>query len=242
MPGALLTPLNAGTPADAIAAIRQQAGEGADFIKVGMVTPQVLFPAQAEAQRLDIPILGHLPPGIDVSAAARSGFKSIEHLGPGVTILADCSRDRDALHQAIAARSAITLPRIKIPFMGRVVAHIVRNGVVNPVNRSRPEDIAIWQRAIDTFAEDRARELAAVFAKTGTWHTPTLIRERTEQLCDAPEFSDDPNLTYMPPATVKTWTKAARTFARFPAEARATFRAGYDVLLRLTKILDHARG
>jgi hypothetical protein len=80
-----------------------------------------------------------------------------------------------------------------------------------------------------------------VFAETGTWRTPTLIRERTEQLCDAPEFSDGPNLTYMPPATVKTWTKAARTFARFPAEARATFRAGYDVLLRLTKILDHDR-
>jgi hypothetical protein len=120
------------------------AGEGADFIKFGMVTPQVLFPAQAEAQRLDIPILGHLPPGIDVSAAARSGFKSIEHLGPGATILADCSPDRDALHQAIAARPTITLARIKIPFMGRVVAHIIRNGVVNPVNRSRPEDIAIW--------------------------------------------------------------------------------------------------
>jgi hypothetical protein len=44
LPGALLTPLNAGTAADAMATIRDQVGAGADFIKVGLVTPEVFFP------------------------------------------------------------------------------------------------------------------------------------------------------------------------------------------------------
>jgi hypothetical protein len=244
MPGDLLTPFNAGTAERAIDAVREQHSAGADFIKVVAVTPDVYFPAQAEANRLGIPMLGHLPAGIDVVAAAEAGFHSIEHLGPGVTMLAACSTEQASIVEAIAASPAripaLKLPAFAAPLLDRVVERVLARIVLNPVNRSTPADIALLQRAVDTFDERKAVDLAGSFVAAGTWHVPTLIRLRTQQLCDACEFSHDPYLKYMAPATVKTWRGAAKKFGRFTTAQRGTFRSVYDVLLRLTKILDTA--
>ena len=84
-----------------------------------------------------------------------------------------------------------------------------------------------------------AAELAARFAEDGTWQVPTLIRLRTQYLCDSPEFSQDPDLQYMAAATTKSWEKAGTSFAtKFTPQSRATFRAVYEVLLRMTKIFN----
>ena len=89
---------------------------------------------------------------------------------------------------------------------------VLRKVVINPVNRSTPAEIEILQQAVDTFSEERAAELAAQFAEDGTWQVPTLIRLRTQYLCDAPEFSEDPDLQYMAESTTKTWQDATGTF------------------------------
>jgi imidazolonepropionase-like amidohydrolase len=239
LPGALLTPLNAGTIPDAVAAVREQAAAGADFIKIALITPGVFFPAVAEARKLGIPVAGHLPAGIDVSRASRAGIRAIEHLGPGLTILAGCSTDEVSLAEAIAGLPALRLPRVKLPFMDRILLRVLRRVVINPVNRSTPAEVEILQQAVDTFSEERAAELAGQFAGDGTWQVPTLIRLRTQYLCDAPEFSHDPDLRYMAESTTKSWQGAAGTFVRkFPPPSRATFRAAYEVLLRMTKIFD----
>ena len=208
LPGALLTPLNAGTITDAVAAVRDQAAEGADFIKIALITPDVFFPAVAEARRLGIPVAGHLPAGIDVSRASRAGIRAIEHLGPGLTIIAGCSTDEVSLAEAIAALPALRLPSVKLPFMDRILMRVLRKVVINPVNRSTPAEVEILQQAVDTFSEERAAELAEQFVDDGTWQVPTLIRLRTQYLCDAPEFSDDPDLQYMAESTTKTWQGA----------------------------------
>ena len=237
LPGALLTPLNAGTIGAGVAEVRDQAAAGADFIKIALITADVFFPAVAEARKLGIPVAGHLPAGIDVSRASRAGIRAIEHLGPGLAIIAGCSTDEVSLAEAIAALPALRLPRVKLPFMDRILMRTLRRVVINPVNRSTPAEIEILQQAVDTFSEERAAELAEQFAEDATWQVPTLIRLRTQYLCDAPEFSDDPDLRYMAESTTKTWQAAAGTFTRkFPPPARATFRAAYDVLLRMTKI------
>ena len=237
LPGALLMPLNAGTIADAVAAIRDQADAGADFIKIALITPDIFFPAVAEASRLGLPVAGHLPVGIDPARASRAGIRAIEHLGPGLTIIAGCSTDEVSLAEAIAALPAIRLPSVKLPFMDRILMRVLRKVVINPLNRSTPAEIEILQRAVDTFSEERAAELAGQFAADGTWQVPTLIRLRTQHLCDAPEFSDDPDLQYMAAPTVQAWQGAAGTFTKkFTPQSRATFRAVYDVLLRMTKI------
>lgn len=243
MPGGLLTPLNAGTAA-AVATVREQHSAGADFVKTALITPAVYFEAQEEANRLGIPVLGHLPSGIDVRAAARSGFRSIEHLGPGATMLVGCSCDAKGLADQLAAAPGVTLPTVKIPFLSgiveRIMGNVLRRIVVNPTNAAKPADIALMQRAIDTFDEDVAAELAADVTASGTWQCPTLIRMRAQQLCDAAEFSSDPNLRFMASATIKQWTAAADRFRWFTDAERATFRTGYDLLLRLTKIYDRA--
>ena len=237
LPGALLTPLNAGTIADAVAAVRDQAAEGADFIKIALITPDVFFPAVAEARRLGIPVAGHLPAGIDVSRASRAGIRAIEHLGPGLTIIAGCSTDEVSLAEAIAGLPAPRLPSVRLPFMDRILMRVLRKVVINPVNRSTPAEVEILQQAVDTFSEERAAELAEQFVEDGTWQVPTLIRLRTQYLCDAPEFSDDPDLQYMAESTTRDWQGATGTFVKkFPPPSRATFRAAYEVLLRMTKI------
>jgi imidazolonepropionase-like amidohydrolase len=239
LPGALLTPLNAGTIADAVAAIRDQAAAGADFIKVALITPHVFFPAVAEARKLGIPVAGHLPAGIDVERASRAGIKAIEHLGPGLTIMAGCSADEVSLAEAIAALPGLRLPSVKLPFMDRILLRVLRKVVINPINRSTPAEIEILQQAVDTFSEERAADLAGQFAENGTWQVPTLIRLRTQHLCDAPEFRQDPDLQYMAKSTTQSWQDAASTFTtKFPPLSRATFRAAYDVLLRMTKIFN----
>jgi imidazolonepropionase-like amidohydrolase len=239
LPGALLTPLNAGTIAGAVAAIRDQAAAGADFIKVALITPHVFFPAVAEANRLGIPVAGHLPAGIDVMRASRAGIKAIEHLGPGLTIIASCSTDEVSLAEAIARLPSLRLPSVKLPFMDRILMRVLRKVVINPINRSTPAEIEILQQAVDTFSEERAAELAGRFAEDGTWQVPTLIRLRTQHLCDSPEFSEDPDLQYMARSTTKSWQHAADSFAtKFTPQSRATFRAVYEVLLRMTKIFN----
>ncbi|GJF30581.1 amidohydrolase [Kitasatospora sp. NE20-6] len=239
-PGALLTPANAGTSARAVAAVREQHAAGADFIKVGLVTPEVFFDAQAEALRLGLPIVGHLPAGIDTAEASRRGMKSIEHLGPGVGLFACCSTDGHHVQEAAGSRPKIKLPPFRIPFLELLLGRIIAKAVVNPVNLNRPADIEILDHALGTFDADLARTMAERFAADGTWHVPTLIRERTSQLCDDPSFRADPDLRYVAPSVIKDWEAAAEKFARFPPEARATFRAAYRRQLELTKLLDDA--
>jgi imidazolonepropionase-like amidohydrolase len=96
------------------------------------------------------------------------------------------------------------------------------------------------RRAIDTFDESRAEALAAAFVADGTWHCPTLIRERTSELSDAAEFRDDPNLRFMDADTVAEWRASASRFAALSAETRATYRDAYDLQLRLTRLLADA--
>jgi imidazolonepropionase-like amidohydrolase len=80
-----------------------------------------------------------------------------------------------------------------------------------------------------------------VFAETGTWHTPTLVRQLTTEECDLPRFPADPDLQYVAPATLKLWHATARNFVKkFSASERQTFHAEYDLQLRLLRIFDEA--
>jgi len=240
MPGTVLTPLNAGTESAAVATVAEQCAAGADFIKVGFVPPDAFYAAQAEAARLGIPILGHLPVNIDVVRASRGGMRSIEHLGPGLGILAACSADEHGIRTTLSGQKPVRIPSVKIPFMDRIVAAMVRRMAVNPTKLAKSADVTLMQHAIDTFDEARARGLAERFAADGTWQCPTLIRKRTTQLCDAPEYRTDPDLRYVAAGTVRLWSASAGKFAARPASERATFRAEYALQLRVTKLFDDA--
>jgi imidazolonepropionase-like amidohydrolase len=238
LPGSLLTPLNASSAEMAIETIRQEKEDGADFIKVILVTPGVFFAALAEANRLGIPMLGHLPPNVDVVAASKAGMKSIEHLGPGVGILAACSTEEDRVRRQAAARPPLKSLPFRIPFSDMIVARFIRKTILNPVAHSDLADVEILQLAISTFSEDKCRALAKQFVANRTWQVPTLIREKTAELSDSPEFRNDPNLRYVAEATLQDWMDASKAFEQLGSKAKATFRDAYAMQLKLTKIFD----
>jgi hypothetical protein len=237
-PGSVLTPINAGKPDIAVAEVRRQTHEGADFIKAALITPEVYFAVQAEADRLSIPVVGHLPAGIDVRAASKAGFRSIEHIGPGLGVLAGCSCHEEHLRTATAG-SPIKAPPFRIPFADKVAAKAIQKIVVNPAQLASPATLDATRDAIDSFDEDKARELARQFAADDTWNCPTLIRIKAQQLCDNPQFPADPDLRYVTAKERKAWTSAADAFRqKFNETQRTIFADQFALQLRMVKILD----
>ncbi|MFE9687228.1 amidohydrolase family protein [Streptomyces sp. NPDC006285] len=241
MPGTVMVgPLNAGTREEGVATVRQQQAAGADFIKVAMTTPDVFFAAQQEALRLGLTIVGHLPQGIDVIEASRLGMKSIEHLGPGVGLFACCSTDPASVQPDPGGDVKLKAPPVKLPFMDRLIDRMVKKLVINPINQTKPEAVALVRRAVETYDSAMAHSLAARFVDDNTWQVPTLIRVKTQELSDDPAFEDAPELRHMDAQTLKRWRKATATFTKFPASTRATFRELYERQLQLTQAFDAA--
>jgi imidazolonepropionase-like amidohydrolase len=242
-PGEVLTPFNAGSEEVALQTVRQQAEAGADFIKVAVVTPQVFFPLQAEAARLGLTTVGHLPVGIDVRAASDGRMRSIEHLGPGVGIVAACCDHQDAIERAVADRPAPNFPSVpRLPFaerlMGMLMARVMAKVVINPVLLSKPADAELIADAGNSFNDGKARELARVFAADQTWQCPTLIRLRTQQFGDDPTYRHDPNNRFASKRTLKAWRKAADKYASRPESMRTAYRALYARQLHMARIFD----
>ncbi len=238
MPGTVLFPLNASTPEAAIAEVRQQKEQGADFVKVGVCGPAVFRAAMEEAERAGIPILGHLQGGINAAEASHAGFKSIEHLGPGDTVWIGCSTKEAELHAEASNRPLVKLPSLKIPFLRLLINMKMQKLLINPAAFSSPEDIARLQRALDTFSEEKCQSLAARFVADGSWQVPTLIRLRTQELAE--EYENHPDVRYLPRKKVKNWRDVTKKFKNLPVAMRETFAIAYPRQLMLAKRLADA--
>jgi imidazolonepropionase-like amidohydrolase len=243
MPGEVLLPFNAGAESVALQSVRQQADAGADFIKVAMVAARVFFPAQAEAARLGLTTVGHLPVGIDVRAASDGRMRSIEHLGPGVGIVAACCDHQGAIERAMADRPAPKFPSVpRLPFAERLMeilmARVMAKTVINPLLLAKPADADLIADAGRSFSDDKARALARVFAADQTWQCPTLIRLRTQQFCDDPVYRDNPNNRFASKRTLKDWRKATEKYASRPETMRSAYRNHYARQLEMVRIFD----
>jgi imidazolonepropionase-like amidohydrolase len=234
--GTILTPLNAGSTEAAAAEIRRQHAQGADFVKMVMAAPDVFMAAVNEAGAVGIPILGHLQEGVDVVAASKAGFRSVEHLGPGSPVWASCSSIDDELRSEAYERPVIKAPPFKIPFLERIVTWRMQNLLVNPAAFSDPVDVARIQRALDTYDADKAAAVAAQLAEHGTWQVPTLVRLRSMEYAGEPEYERDEQMAYLPAKNIKRWRKVTAKFLAMPAEAQATYRSLYPRQLNIAKL------
>ncbi|ATB32254.1 amidohydrolase family protein [Melittangium boletus] len=234
-PGSILTPFNAGSVEEVVAEIRRQKDQGADFVKLGLTSPEVFFAAIAEGKRVGIPILGHLQEGTDALEASRAGFRSIEHLGPGSTIWVSCSSQEEMLRADSYKRPFIKAPPIKIPFLERLIMRRFRTLLINPVAFAHPGDAARLGLAIDTFSEARCDSVAEHFVTDGIWHVPTLVRLRTQELADEPNYERDELLQYMPRENVKKWRQVTERFKKLPRDMLGTFRKAYPRQRALAK-------
>lgn len=226
LPGTIFTPLNAGSPAEAAAEVRRQKSEGADFIKIGMVSPEALAAVLQTGRELGISVLGHLQEGMDAREAIAAGFRTVEHLGPGTTLWQACSSIEDELSQG-AQPVRLKAPPAGIPFLRGFIMRLFQTVLVNPSAFAPPDFALRLERAIETFDEARFAALAESFAQHDVWHVPTLVRLRSMQLADRPEYAASEFLGYMSPRQVRTWRKVTRRFARLPAAARAAYAQAY---------------
>jgi imidazolonepropionase-like amidohydrolase len=69
------------TPASAATAVDSLKSQGVDFIKVqSVISHDAYLAAAAEAHKIGIPIVGHVPDKVRISEVIAAGQKSIEHL------------------------------------------------------------------------------------------------------------------------------------------------------------------
>lgn len=240
MPGEVLTPLNARSPDVARAEVDKQKAEGADFIKIGLISPDVFWAVLQEARKVGLPALGHLQVGVDPARASSEGFRSVEHLGPGAPIWIACSKNEESLFAEAALHPAMKAPPFKIPFLERIIKKRLQKILINPAAFADPGDIERLQRAFDSYDARRCGTLAELFRAHNTWQIPTLVRLRTQELADDPAYQKDSFLRYMPQANLDRWQEVLERFKGLPAPMLATLHSAYGRNLALAKFLSDA--
>ncbi len=242
MPGAVLTPLNAGTERSALATVREQHAAGADFIKAAMVSPEVFGLVQQEARRLGLRVAGHLPGGLDVEEASRAGIRSIEHLGPGGALFACCSSHGDAVRESVRAKRSPTVPHVPVvsSLLERATAPLLDKVLTNPSARTSDAEAQLLAEALATYDAARARALAERFLEDGTWNVPTLMRLKTIYRADDPEFTESDELKYVSEEGLRRWRSSNDTFAQLPESTRRTFRELYQGALEMVGVFADA--
>ena len=207
MPGDILTVANAPSPAAGIALVDQQQAAGADFIKVVGISPPVLQAVQAECNARGIRMIGHLTATVDPRAAAAAGMKSVEHLGPQDAFLLGCSTQEAALRSAIGPE----LPGG--PGLGD--PNFVTDQIALPTLFIAASAFERFRQIIFTYSNAQMLDLASHLVAAGTWTVPTLIRLRAMANALDPAYSTNPNLQYVPQATIATWTALAAQFKQY---------------------------
>lgn len=236
MCGEILTGANAATADAVVAEVRKQRTQGTDFIKVIDVAPDVFFAGLAESTRQGLPFLGHLPPTVDVAAAARAGIRSIEHLGPKDAILLGCSTHETELRGAIVPPPPRGGPGTGPPAPGAVL-----RATANPLMNTTADEFARYERVVETFSPARRDALAAQFVACGTWQVPTLTRLRTMALVYDDGYRSDPNLRFVPLPLRQAWEDVAQLFEqRHGTAARDTLQRLLTLQFSLVRPLKDA--
>jgi imidazolonepropionase-like amidohydrolase len=164
---------------------------GADFVKVYSLLPRDAYFAIAdESKKEGIPFEGHVPDSISVEEASNAGQKTIEHL---TGVLNACSsREAELRRLAQEAEGQPASAR----FAG-------------PKYRERQ------QLSLDTYSPERAEILFGELKKNQTWQCPTLTVLRSWAYADAPSFTNDSRLKYVPRDIASSWEPKADIFLRY---------------------------
>lgn len=166
---------------------------------------------------------GHLNPAFAATAGPNAALKVIDHLGAGLGLLLDCSTDTDAIRADLLANG------YKPPFPFAYVT--------NPRAYDAAVNAPFYQRVIDTYSESKCAALSQAFVANKTWHALTLIRLRTQDWGNDPQYRDDPDLRYVSASRRAVWNRLGDQFATLPPTAVATLQQYYALQLQVTKLM-----
>ena len=206
--------------------VQQQQALGTDFVKVVAGNREATLGILDEARAQGLSVAGHLMPALTAQESSERGYRAVEHLGAGLGFLLDCSP------QASQIRREYLMGGAKPPFPPTYV--------LNPRAYDGARDAPFYERVLDTFDEGLCQEVLHTFAEYGVWQVPTLIRIRTQDYGNAPEYRHDTNLAYLPSDTRALWDKVGDDFARVPPAAAHTLQRYYDLQRRVTGMMKAA--
>jgi len=237
MPGDILMPTNTSSVAEARANVQRQKAEGADFIKIGLLTPELFFTVLSEAKRLGIPALGHLPGNVPMETASNAGMLTIEHLGLNYGALLACSSDKvNLVKQAPEIPFLLKHMPSSIDIMS---TGMVKKMLVNPQVGFKKKEYERLKQILATYDEELAVNSAKIYVKNGTWQVPTLIRLRTSMLAFLPEFKIDSNYSYVSSAEFKLWQEVTVGYVKsLNPEIERLLQTAYNKELTLVKLYD----
>ena len=179
---------------DASVAVTELKQQGADFIKVYNRVPRdAYFTLAATAKSLGIPFAGHIPASITAREASNAGQKSVEHL---FNILFSCSSREDELMRmkAQSLSSSDSGERIEL----------------------REKYLKL---TLESYDAGKARSLFDLFAKNGTWQTPTLVQRKAFAFPPM-KTPDDPLMRFVPRSLRWRWDPAQDGRLQGRSEAR----------------------
>lgn len=245
MPGDLLMPWNAGSVQEVRDEITRQKELGADFVKLVSVDRDVFFEAVRWAHQLGMKIAGHLPLSVSPSEAVQAGYDSMEHLGAGSCIWVETSSEEQDLRAHQDTGGPVPGWFADLPFAGwlfstDLVSDMTAKTLINPALSNSQEAVDLMRRALDTFDEAAAQEMVRHFAAGSTWHTPTLVRLRTQYAVDDREYDEHPWMRMLSAEAAVDFRETRTQFSALPADTRAVYHRCYDMSVRMVKRIHDA--
>ena len=233
MPGTLLAGPAFASPDAVKAEVDRQKVQGADFIKVVDLPAKAFIAAADEATAQGLPYSGHLPPTVDAREAIRHNMRSIEHLGPTISLLLSCSTDEAAARAILA----MVPPGAGVDF--DMEPGKLQRMLANPALLTPPPAFKLIHRVLATYDEARCRAFAKELAASQTWVVPTLSRLEAMNLGNDPALRNNPDLRFVTPGSRSMWADVGQTFdSKLTAEQKATLAELFARQLQLTRLFD----
>ncbi|BDA78563.1 hypothetical protein LPTSP3_g14930 [Leptospira kobayashii] len=246
MPAEPIIPISASTKDELSELMQRQKKDGADFIKVGWMSPSLFYEAIVESQKLGIPIVGHVPEGVDPTRAEFANFRTIEHLGPGDVIWIACSSQKAILLSESIDKPTRILPNFKLPnfatpIIQSLIAGKMKRFLINPVLEDSPARVSRLQKALTSFDRNKCNALAEQFVQNDNWMVPTLVRLRTQYFQNDPEYQKDKSIQFIAPHAYKEWLSVLNDFNRISTERKLIYKETYESQKVLTKLFSDAK-
>ena len=205
-------------PALARAAVDELKSRGWDCVKVYDNVPRdAYFAVSAEAKRVGIPLVGHVPLSVTALEASDAGQRSIEHLD-GLDYVISPLGDRFRQDR---------LDRVgKPPQAGEMMKLPLR--IANEINK-----------LADSYDENRAASLFAHLSQNGTWQVPTLSVAHVFSSVGNAALYSDPRLKFVAAQERDSWEHNPIVHLEIPEYVAARKRA-FQQATRITRAAHEA--